>query len=639
MDQRTRKLILSLYNSSKAITSVELAEQLNCSTRTVKSMVKEVRERFHDLIISSKKGYYLNSKVLLSLKSQGKMNEVDTLTPSQRKKYILYQLIRGTESLSLDSLCEDIFFCSESTLRNDLREINLDLAPYHISCLIENRKLVLQGNTLQIAALLSITLQKSLYEQEIVHSGMMEFFQSFLQFQADFHRLLEKNRLQVDYYVDISVTCIAFSYLVSLLHSKDKEHYMPRYQSTLESPSLKNFINQLLDQSDYLLVRPLEESEKKTLLYILAAYNIHNPSEVKEKYGKIPSLLKEISKEVVRKIGDYGVTFLPHSEERLSLHLQSIMDRQRLIFVDFQPIFDRTQATEPELFEMGVKAARLIVTRLGIDCNRFELGYLAYFIHSLIRERDRRYDVPVRFINEYEKNEDFSKPENRYLLKSIQLYTRDFKVLPVENDLEPDFSGLLLTTQPLLLNYPCMVRHISPYFNENDLNLIQGALYEADQIHNSRQIERDIQAWLPPNRYYYSEAEFTETQAINLLSHTLEEDGLVQPGFDLAVRSREAMAPTSYNWYSLLRAFENPGGKTGLAILNLKHPIQWSDTRQSKVSFVCLLSVATEDKDKFFPAIHNWTRFFERLPENYFKDAHSYPSFLAMVNKFVAFWK
>lgn len=144
MLHQKEKLILQslLENKDHYITSKELASQLSCSDRTIRTYLKSLMDWKPDETgwkITAKQGYgyrlELQDKALYRnfIKTEffTEQNSAKTENIEDRYNYILNKLLFEQEKLYCDDLAEELFV-SRSTLSADFKKIRQDLAKYDL---------------------------------------------------------------------------------------------------------------------------------------------------------------------------------------------------------------------------------------------------------------------------------------------------------------------------------------------------------------------------------------------------------------------------------------------------------------------------------------------------------------------------
>lgn len=146
LNNKEKRIVqILLEDREKFVTSRELATQLNCSDRTIrtyyKSLVEKVSE-YPGIAMISKQGFGYKFKIeneesfakfLQDNKiSTNKIRWGHSLDIEDRYNYLLNKLLFDQKEIYFDDLVDELFV-SRSTLSNDFRKIRQDFAPYDLS--------------------------------------------------------------------------------------------------------------------------------------------------------------------------------------------------------------------------------------------------------------------------------------------------------------------------------------------------------------------------------------------------------------------------------------------------------------------------------------------------------------------------
>lgn len=131
-------------NRGKFVTSQDLATQLNCSDRTIRTYYKAIVDKmleYEGISIFSKQGFGYQfhiadeqsfARFLQDNKiSTKKIRYGQSLNIEDRYNYILNKLLFTQHEIYFDDLVEELYV-SRSTLSNDFRKIRQDFVPYHL---------------------------------------------------------------------------------------------------------------------------------------------------------------------------------------------------------------------------------------------------------------------------------------------------------------------------------------------------------------------------------------------------------------------------------------------------------------------------------------------------------------------------
>ncbi|MGO3611301.1 MAG: HTH domain-containing protein [Enterococcus sp.] len=134
LTKKEKELIAYLDKKNRWITSDELAEYSNCTTRTIRNRVAKINQNNPSLILTSHLGYQLNSEAKLT--SDG---------TEDRKSRIFLELLKhssnGVDFYDLAAL----LFISESTLKNDIQQLKKEITNDAIQIIFDQDYIKLTG--------------------------------------------------------------------------------------------------------------------------------------------------------------------------------------------------------------------------------------------------------------------------------------------------------------------------------------------------------------------------------------------------------------------------------------------------------------------------------------------------------------
>lgn len=146
LKEKTQLEILDALLHTTTLTADELAKKTSCSNKTIRTYLNDsidFLEQFHiQLLAQPGKGYHLQynhqSYIALSHYIKENMSRQTMINSSERVYYILYKLLRFSYPQRMSSL-ESTLYASRSSLYNDLKKVNIFLANYQLSLIIDRK--------------------------------------------------------------------------------------------------------------------------------------------------------------------------------------------------------------------------------------------------------------------------------------------------------------------------------------------------------------------------------------------------------------------------------------------------------------------------------------------------------------------
>lgn len=179
MKKKYNDLIKYLSNQNKPLTSTEISNALDISSRSVKNYVGDINALYHNkIILSSRNGYTINPKISLNLLLNENEDNIPQ-TNEDRSFYIIKQLIlEHTSHLDLYDLCDDLCI-SYSSVKNIISKMNKTFSSYHISFICENDSVYVEGSEKDKRKLLSYIIFEESKNSFIDTRQLRQCFTSF----------------------------------------------------------------------------------------------------------------------------------------------------------------------------------------------------------------------------------------------------------------------------------------------------------------------------------------------------------------------------------------------------------------------------------------------------------------------------
>src|SRR5690625_4538753 len=138
MKEVQKEIINVLVDSDNSIISQQLADQIAVSKRTIKGNIKEINEKYPQLISSSIHGYVIDKKKAIQILSEIKKMAIPQ-SPKERMDYILKKLLL-TNTIHKEGYIDvydlsDELIVSDATIYKDLVRINKRLEKYNLKIL------------------------------------------------------------------------------------------------------------------------------------------------------------------------------------------------------------------------------------------------------------------------------------------------------------------------------------------------------------------------------------------------------------------------------------------------------------------------------------------------------------------------
>lgn len=268
---REQKLLLFLSNKEGYITSGELADLMQTSSKTIYRIVKEINQDFPNgkLIISAKgRGYKLDYEKYISSDKNWDLKSKN-FTPAERRDRITIDLLLNAPNKRNVSELYEEYFLSDSVISTDEQLISDHLKQYNLELIRRNRALFIEGAEKDIRNAITDRIQtlNIIHMDDLSNKDFLDFNNYDVLYITDQMRMIEKTlNITIQYPYNINI----FSHLyilISRLRRVGKKSLSDRATTKLIQTDYKNEI-------EYTLYEVAENTIKNIEKYI----NIDLPS-------------------------------------------------------------------------------------------------------------------------------------------------------------------------------------------------------------------------------------------------------------------------------------------------------------------------------------------------------------------------
>lgn len=595
MKQGPEQLLRALLHHDSATRSADLANEIGCSSRSIKSYVKQINEHAGDVVVfSSKDGYLLNRKLALNLLDQQKGSPIPQ-SKSERSAYIIKRFAIGhEEAIDLFDLCEELYI-SFSTLRSDIKRMNLAYERFGVSFQTKNNLLSLVGPERGKRRLIGHALL------EETGTGVMSIAalkRSFSPSDVDavcdaLDASMEKTGRRVN---EISRNNLIMHLLILVDRVRDGDRVPHEEGDALATG--EETAAELCSRLSNSLSLSFEGDEIAEVQMLIKAYSntIVDSDQQQLEQAVGASFVREVRELVEAVSSQYDVTLATQSFLMpLCLHLKNLIERNRRGIFARNSLARTVREECPLTYDIGTSLSIRVANKYGLELSEDEIAFVALHVGAEL-ERQR--------LDESRARAALLCPDYRGMAQSLlesieQNYSSTLDVIAVASD-EHELSDLefdlLITTTPLNeTSYPRVVS-IPPFSGDRSRPEI------ADAISKIRR-ERELEVLEAHFDDYFSEPLFfpvpegiTREKTISLLCGKLQELGYVDEYFDKDVLQREHASNTAFGAIAIPHAASMSANKTCISVATSSEGIVWGN---SVVKLVLLFAISDVDKGMF----------------------------------------
>ncbi|TKC18535.1 BglG family transcription antiterminator [Robertmurraya kyonggiensis] len=604
LNKRQNEILALLLknNKNENIKISTIAETLHCSEKTVRNDFKTIDEWLeHDYQAKIIRKPNIGVKLEISNDEHERLledhhnqqNRHNKTFEKERKKEILFMLLRDNKTLSLQELCEQ-YYVSKQVIKQDLHEIEQWIKLFHLS--IESKQkigLKVIGNEKnKRAALLRLhqfTQEKdklSFFEKWFSHFEITRTKQQLRKMESQLHKT----------FTNESMNNLVLHLLVMVKRIKLKQtiqlslNEQTALKSTKEYGVVQNHLKEL--ESSFVIKFPDEEIIY-FLLHIISSKEKGKPDFEKNILSpKVTTLIQVMIKKVSEQTG------IQHEADQtlvegLMIHMKTTYERLEYRLYHRNPLLDDIKRMYSYTFDTIFHITKEMENEIGFILPEDEIGYLVLHFEAS-KERIQKEDgkhkkaIVVCSMGIGMSQLLTTKLERKFhsldILKCVSLEEME-EVVRVE---KPDF--IISTIALEEIDYPSIT--ISPLFQKEEEEKIKKFIANFNVKENKFPI---LKKFLEKELILIKKEMTNPDEIIEELSQLLHDNGYVNSEYLKDAKEREDLSSTAIG-AEIAIPHGHPKNvlKQGVALAILKHPVRW---KNQLVSIVCMLAIK-DSKDE-----------------------------------------
>lgn len=602
--KREFKLLEYLLHARKAyVTCLELSGELQVSERTIRNDVSKINQK--DSLIDTKRGagYYLSNRKLV-------VNYLEEVSQESWNRNV--QLFKR---LVEDGPCDfyeivEVFYISESTLTNSIKQINslLQMQGFAIEIARKNNQLFCIGSTMERKTALRKFLLDEVVENELDIHILDSYFERF-----DCVRL--KDDL-IAYYQQMEIPILDYSLISVLLH------LLLLLDTSQESPS--SIVNSDSEDAFEKFISEISNYQKVTMKpeKIVEVKNILTSRDSKKTNEQEAFLSETILQVMLVEIKENYQLDLKNNQlfkQKFQGHILSLFERcQNRQFIK-NPMLSEIKRKFSLIYDISATVIVELQKQISFVIPEDEIGYIALHLISVIEDLKAEV-VTIQIV------ESFSQTITEYLRNLIYANYPESKII-----VTPKLSFKVVTDEEvdLILSFvPLDIISTIPVYYLDSKLLSDG---ESELMAFIRKIkyEKRFRDFKIKNyfseKFYYPQIEVENKQELlHQMCCDLEKKGVVNSLFERSVFERETVAPTSFGGVlAIPHATKKVSQESIVSVATMKKALDWGG---DQVSVVCLFALAPDfnDADRLYSylltAVENPVTLREMLSATTFTD-------------------
>lgn len=596
MNKKEKDLLTFLIRySNQWVSSTQLADLFQCTTRTIRNRVSSINSKSPKTILASSKGYQINA-----MKQE---HNVD-LASHDRKAKILTALLKHSDSgINLFDLAESLFV-SESTIKSDIQYLKKKIESDKLTITMKDNLIKLEGSERSKRQfMISI-----IYDERSIHDNMKSSIQKMIGYISlddlswSVRKILDDEQVKIDQY---TMTNIVLHFAISIerirqgqvLHSKElkksgrtEEYYLAkRIALKLEKKYAIHFTKGELQQLSTLFIGL--NNEKK--------YNNQEQDLTMIVDKQIIEVLKTVLVQV-KKIYLIDFTKDPIFFSRLAIHIQSLYFRSKYNSFSRNSSLLDLKTVYPIIYEISVYISSFIQKSLAIWFTEDEIAFIALHIGAFVNEsKTTTTKLAILLI----KSNYHDLTDNIYLdLLAVLGGKVTIDVVDEWEAIFENYDIILTTDRNLTSKYTDSV-YIHPFLTNKDIKKIENRI-SIVQFQKQKKIMYAYIDRFIPKYLYHNQIDISMITAKDIqtqLFETMKKKKYISNSFIESVEKREHIAPTDFpSGIAVPHSLERQALKTGISIVTMQKPLIWYAYPVKVIALVAINQKDAKDFNIFF---------------------------------------
>ncbi|MYL33610.1 PRD domain-containing protein [Pontibacillus yanchengensis] len=618
---QTKILLFLLMHPNQYILVQELANEFDCSEKTIRNHMKQIENYIHTEAASiiRKPGYGVflhidNEEASRLYKELSESNPMQELDEESRKLHMAYKLLMEDKTLTIKGL-SSTFFVSNKIIKRELDSIASWLEGFHLTLSSKQKiGLTIEGTEKDKRAALArlLAFQK---DEEETNSLMMEKLFSRQEISI-IRNALEKfqNKHQL-FYADETVEGLILHILFTIKRIKlSKSIHLSKEELTnLQNKKEYQWTKEMLEELEKPFVIHFPEHEIAYLtLHILSGRLRYGSTASVSQEDDTHPLLHHVMDTLMMKLSSiFSINFHTDKDLKAGLetHLQTTLKRLDYGFDVPNPMLDDIKKMYPYLFDQLVFALEDIQETLPASIPEEEIAFLVLHfqasIERLSSQKQRKKNILIVCHMGMGMSQLLrTKIERQFpAVHVISAISKSDVTSYIKHN---EVDCIVSTTSISVEKTPSIV--VSPLLEEKDTERLQQFFRRPKETSEKRQEGSVLLQYTSPFLLFLHQEANHRYKIIEQLARTLQDKGYVQKEYIESCIQRERSASTNIGGL-LAIPHGNPEyvNQSSIAIATLKEPIEWGT---GKVKMVCLLGIRYNNQaeaKQLFEELSSWS--------------------------------
>lgn len=609
MKSRCTQLIKIMLDHGNCMTAGYLAGMLNVSERSIKNYIAEINYYEKGLIISSRKGYSIDS--LKAKKVLDNYSKKLPQTSKERVNYIITKIItndaNGDKRTDLYKIADELYISFE-TVKKDLSKVKNRLLEFDLVISSVNSYVSLEGEELDKRKLLSLILYEE-FSSNIMSLDIMK--REFPDYDLELlQSIIQEECKKCHYFInDYALLHLVLDIIIGMDRIKkarisERSRNEGKYFGIREQKLSQNIATEI--EKNFQISYNSVELEELTIILIShlmkVDFNTLSSDNIESVVGKECVQIVEEIRELLKKtyfIDTNNQEFIV----KFTLHIKNLMTRMAHGYMTKNPLLEHIKNTCPLIFECAVEVADRLKEVTKYEINEDEIAYIALHIGGNLETQKSKRNI-IRCIILFPQYYDFS---NKMIEILKEHYGERLEIKTVITSIdevkEAEKADLIISTIPVFETVRMEWVMITPFLSDRDFENIDDKIQKINLRKKKARLKKHLMQISNP-KFFYKNQEFKNKQeAVRFMTEIMKQEGYVSDNYYNDIFDRENQASTAFGHIAVPHSMKMNANKTGMfVLLNERKPLEWD---RHLVSIVILLAVNEDERAIFHDVYDN----------------------------------
>lgn len=522
-----------------------------------------------------------------------------------RKNYILDILFHFPANYTIQLFSEELCV-SRKIIQKDLNKIEEYLEGFHLELSkVKNQGIRILGREFDVRQAIVDTQNKKYwkhtYIEELPKDLDYRISKRAFTFFSDYYSvndimlaqeyLAESEKELRVVFVDISFCRITEYLLLTQKRIKEDKKIRDRAdrKMTVLDDVYINAAKMILDR-----MFPGDSDMELEYQFLAAKLAVAKTCEVQAKLqdDDLMDLAKDYIDIVFRAMEKENTFYYKEMEKQIATFLKTLSIKHDYMLVEWDDLHKDIQQQLPSLYAVCLTYAFRLEENLGFVLTQDDIAWIALLIHQAsVESGSEKQGILVTATDPYTAKYEAMKIENEIgnleIVKNVHI-----------NDYKPEKTEgkIVISTVPLKEKQENVIE-ITKHVTQMDLNKIVTKIDEYNKTEQNQQVIETVRQTFQRELIVTDAVAVTKKEAIAQASELLIKEGYLNDDVTERVFELEERRPTTIgNQIAMAHVDKDNVEKSGIAVMRMKYPVQWS--RTSKIRLVFFLAINMEGSNE-----------------------------------------